>query len=73
MTTVPGLLAKHVYVTDACRENRTDMGALNEALDRIDEEFHELLKNWPQGHGHRFHVMLSVEPAECDKRNTEAK
>ena len=38
MTTIPGSKAKHCIVTDACRENRGDVGAVDEAPARLRKE-----------------------------------
>ncbi len=60
-TKIPGIKARHAFVTDDCRRGRTDAGAVDEALDRLRAEATELLKSWDQGKGARFHFVLTVE------------
>jgi len=44
-----------------CRANRTDRGALTEAMYRIENAFYSCVGGWKQGTGAQFHVMLRVE------------
>lgn len=67
-TTLPGLKAKHAIVTDQCRTNRTDAGAVDEALSRLRSEALECMANWPQGVGAQFHFALTLERPPKDGR-----
>ena len=59
-TTVPGRKAKHAYITDVCRTNRGDDGAIEEALNRLREEFKACADAWKIGDGTEFHLVLTV-------------
>lgn len=61
---IPGLKAVHAIITDECRENRTDEGAINEALRRVREEFLACAPAWPLGKNTKFHIVLTVERNE---------
>jgi hypothetical protein len=61
MTQVPGLKAKHAIITDQCRLNRTDEGAVDEALRRVRQEALECMAGWPTGAGAQFHIALTIE------------
>ena len=61
MTTIPGSKAKHCIVTDACRENRGDWPAVDEALERLREEALLCIKGWQNRPGAQFHFVLTVE------------
>ncbi len=60
-TQIPGTKAQHAYVTDTCRENRTDPGAVDEALARLREEAVAIIGQWPRGSGMRLHFVLTME------------
>lgn len=55
------IIAKHAIITDTCRNNKGDVGAINEALERIRQEYDNLLQYWPIGKGTKFHIKLIVE------------
>ena len=57
----PGLCALHAVITDQCRENRGDAGALDEAFDRIRQQYERSVKGWRGTPGVKFHVLLTVE------------
>jgi hypothetical protein len=64
---IPGVAAKHAIITDECRQNRGDAGAVEEALRRLREEYDNVARGWPVGSGGRFHLVLVVErPAPID-------
>ena len=56
--------AKHCIITDECRQNRGDIGAAVEAIERVQDELKILLQNWPVGNGTTFHLKLEVERAQ---------
>lgn len=58
---IPGQLALHLVVSDACREGRGEQGAIDEAVERLRREYAHLLTGWPAGSGVRFHIALTVE------------
>jgi hypothetical protein len=60
-TQIPGAKARHAIVTDACREKRGDIGALEEAISRILATYLEVVAGWPVGKGVRIHLALTVE------------
>ena len=60
MSTVE-IKAKHAIVTDVCRTNRTDEGAVDEALDRLREEALRLFQSRGHGRGDKFHFVLNIE------------
>jgi hypothetical protein len=59
-TRVPGISAQHAIVSDACRTNRGDEGAIDEALARLRAEAMACMPGWSQ-RGARFHFVLTVE------------
>lgn len=58
------ICAKHAVITDECRTNRSDIGAITEAVQRIVDEFMECAPHWPLGNGTKFHVKLEIERQE---------
>jgi len=58
---LPGTVAAHAVITDTCRENRNDNGAIIEAIGRIENAFYTCVQGWPKGSGAQFHVILRVE------------
>lgn len=58
---MPDILSKHMVITDECRANHGDVGAIDVALHHVKRDYLELLKAWPQGKGATFHVKFSVE------------
>lgn len=65
--------AKHAIITDECRTNRGDEGAIDEALRRLREEFLVLATIWPIGQGTRFNVILDLEvkDGKCDPQSPQ--
>ncbi len=61
MSKVPGLNALHAVVTDTCRRNRTDVGAIDEALARIRKMAIECLEANRPGVGTDFHFVFTVD------------
>lgn len=62
--TVPGVKAKHAVVTPACRRNRGELEAFDEAARRLREEYAAVLEGWKRsGQAERlnFHLVLTVE------------
>lgn len=66
-TPIPGIKACHRWITDTCRKNRGDVGAMSEAASALQLELLNLYKHWPTGQGTRFHLVLTVEPLEPNK------
>lgn len=48
----------HAIISDECRRNRGDEGAIQEVFARLRKQYFANLKNPP---GTRFHVVLTVE------------
>lgn len=48
-------------ISDVCRSNRGNDGAIDEALQRVREEYAELVKGWPVGKDAKFRVVLIFE------------
>lgn len=65
MSQVPGINAKHRIINDNCRA-RGEGVAIEEALDSLRKEYEKLDEIWPEGEGHKFHLVLSVENANRD-------
>lgn len=57
---VPGITAVHAIVTPECRKNRTPLGALAEAIARLQAEYVACLEN-PQNAEVSYHFVLTVE------------
>lgn len=71
MTPIPGIKAHHRWITDTCRANRGDVGAMSEAAQTLQLELLRLYKHWPTGKGTRFHIVLTVE--EASSPNTKGE
>ena len=69
-TITPGICAKHAIVTPTCRNNRTPLGALAEAVERLQLEYIELL-NHEGTDAVTYHFVLTVErkPAPVERSN----
>ena len=59
------LVAKHAIITDECRKNRSDVGAIHEAVQRLVDEYMACVEHWPLGAGTKFHVKLEIERARA--------
>jgi hypothetical protein len=53
--------AKHCIITDNCRELHGEIGAFNEAVKRLRDEYIEIVKGHKQGIGSQIHLTLSIE------------
>lgn len=53
--------AARFHVSDACRAEHGDEGAVDEALRRLKSEAMLCLKGWKAGEGTRFHLGLMIE------------
>ncbi len=63
-TDIPGIKAKHAIITDECRENKGDMLAIEEALDRIREEYFSIVNHRDDNDACDlvdYHVVLVVD------------
>jgi hypothetical protein len=60
-TVIPGIKARHAIVTDVCRANRTDEGAVDEALARLREEALQCFQGWKGKEGIQWHFVLTME------------
>jgi len=58
---LPGIAALHCVITDQCRENRTDYGALEEVIHRLRREYSSILENRKNEKGVNYRVVLLVE------------
>ena len=61
VSNVPGINACHAIITPTCRTNKTDMGAFDEAVERLRKEYIVCLEGRGED-GSNYHVVLSVEP-----------
>ena len=69
MAEIPGITAKHAFVTDTCRRNHTDAGAVDEALARLRDEAMAILGGWPEGRGAKLHFALTMERPDVRTRD----
>jgi hypothetical protein len=60
---IAGNPVSHSFITPECRENRTDEGAFEEAVERARVEYEAILDGRP-GEPLTFHLLLTLE----DKR-----
>jgi len=51
----------HRIITDECRANRTDAGALAEALATSQQAVEKLYGYWPAGKGAKVHIKIEIE------------
>ena len=58
---IPGSAAKHAIITDACRSGKTDMGAFDEAVERLRQSYVDALEGWRDYEGVNYHLILSIE------------
>ena len=61
-TKIPGLKASHQIISPICRENRGEMGALEEAFERIRATYWNC-QNPDTAHWN-FHVVLVADSGE---------
>jgi len=61
MRSIPGIVGLHAIISSVCRRNRTDEGAVDEALARVRNEIVNTLPNWPLEMDAKFHIIFSVE------------
>jgi hypothetical protein len=66
---IPGA-AKHAIITDQCRQNKGDQAVMDEACERLRDEWRHVAAGWPVGSGARFHVALIVERPEKQSNAT---
>ena len=61
-STVPGIKAVHMVISDNCRTVQGgDMEAFDVAVRRLRKEYENLLPAWPKGKGAEFSVILTVD------------
>lgn len=61
---LPGMQALHAWITDTCRTNRGDDGAIDEVLRRLIEQLRLTMHGWKIGRGAKIHVGMTVERPE---------
>lgn len=61
MTKILGMKAHHSIITDDCRIGRTDIGAFDEAVERMKEVYISSIKNYNIGFGAKFNIVLTIE------------
>ncbi len=62
MSAVPGINARHAIITAECRRARNNIGAFEEAVDRLRQEYlHCLAGILIDDTDTKFHLVLSVE------------
>jgi len=61
---LPGIVGLHAVISDQCRANRTDIGAIDEALAHVRAEMIATLPFRPTGSGTLLHVIFTVEPKD---------
>ena len=59
---IPGTPARHAIITENCMKTHGDLGAFDEGVRRLREEYQSILNGW----GERakeltFHIVLTVE------------
>lgn len=63
-TTIDGSCALHAIITDECRANRGNVGALGEAYRRLLAQYRQATDEktgFKIGDGAKFHVVLTIE------------
>ncbi len=62
MASIEGSAAHHSIITPTCRENRTDEGAWQEAVDRAKAEYDAIVQGWAASPEQpTLHLVLTVE------------
>lgn len=61
MSQIPGIKGAHCIISDECRSNHGDIGAFNEAMRRLRDEYERCANNWTIGRGAKLHLVLSLE------------
>lgn len=59
-TEVPGLKASHQIITPVCRENRSMVGAFDEAVERVRRAYENYAAS-PGSEGTNWHLVLVRE------------
>lgn len=60
-TKTPGIQAKHLFVTDSCRDLHGDDNAIDVAVKELEAEAKRCIRGWPKGDGHKLHFVLTIE------------
>jgi hypothetical protein len=67
-TKVAGVKAHHSFITDVCRTNRGDMGAFQEVVRRLRDQYDFLTRRWPIGSDVKLHFVLTLDrPISCSQ------
>lgn len=61
MTNIEGIKAEHSIISDECRSNHGDDGALKEAIRRLEEVYNKTCNGWTIGKGAKIHIVMTVE------------
>lgn len=61
MTNILGIKSHHSIITDDCRIGRTDMGAFEEAVERMRKDYISAIDNYKVGFGAKFNMVLTIE------------
>lgn len=61
-TVIPGIKAKHVFITDNCRVVQGgDLEAFDEAVRRVRAEYEQCVSKHSRGNDVKFHLVLTVD------------
>lgn len=65
------ITAQHAVITPTCRANKTDMGAFDEAVERLRRQYLQSVEGW--GDAANYHLKLELErlPTGISEQNDE--
>ena len=61
-----GRTIDHSWITDECRKNRGDDGAIEEVMKRVREKLIAIVPRWGADQGTEFHIGVTVKPKDGD-------
>ncbi len=69
---LPGIKAVHAIITPTCRKNRTPIGAIQEAYERVMREYMACIAVTENAQAN-YHLAFTVERALADERERNAR
>lgn len=69
----PGAVVEHAIITPECRQNRGTDGALAEAIQRVTDQYWQVVHGWQLSPEQpTLHLVLTMErPAKSDRGSTQ--
>ena len=62
------IVAQHAIITSTCRANHTDIGAFDEAVARLRQQYEQSVKGW--GDKANYHLKLEIERLDSEEERS---